>query len=67
MTASTIAPRRKPKPKWVSGDLLTVGRTRYVIRVVYSTGRVLLEAMNTVTAKALWWDTTLENLPEKTA
>lgn len=62
----TIAPR-KTRPSWQLGDLLTVGRTRWVIRRLdRSMGRVVLEAMNT-TNHGEWWDTTLDRLPEKSA
>lgn len=64
---TTTIPRRKTKERWETGDAVTVGRTRWVIRRLdRSTGRVVLEAMNT-TNHAEWWDTTLDRLPEKTA
>ncbi len=64
---TTTIPRRGVKPRWQTGDAVTVGATRYVIRRLdRSTGRVVLEAMNT-TNHAEWWDTTLDRLPEKTA
>lgn len=64
---TTTIPSRKKKARWETGDAVTVGRTRWVIRRLdRSTGRVVLEAMNT-TNHAEWWDTTLDRLPERTA
>lgn len=61
-------PTRAKAARWDLGDLVTVpGGTRYVIRRIdRTTGRVVLEAMNT-TNHAEWWDTTLDKLPGRTA
>ncbi len=64
---TTTIPPRRIKTRWETGDALTIGSTRWVIRRIdRSTGRVVLEAMNT-TNHAEWWDTTLDRLPEKSA
>jgi len=64
---TTTIPRRVKTDRWMPGDALTVGVTRWVIRSMNpATGRVLLEAMNT-TNHAEWWNTTLDKLPEKEA
>ena len=64
---TTTIPREKPARSWRIDDALTVGVTRWVIRRIdRSTGRVVLEAMNT-TNHAEWWDTTLDKLPGRTA
>lgn len=62
---TTTIPSRKTRARWETGDAVTVRRTRWVIRRLdRSTGRVVLEAMNT-TNHAEWWDTTLDRLPRK--
>lgn len=61
--------KRKPKlvvPEnaWKLEDLLILGSTRWIIRVIdYVTGAVELEASNA--AAGIWWRTTLDRLPTK--
>nr|WP_274635550.1 hypothetical protein [Microbacterium bovistercoris] len=52
------------KPAWEVGDLIELGQTRWVVRII--TGdHVELEAMNV--PAGIWWTTTLAHLPDKVA
>jgi hypothetical protein len=61
---STITPPRPKSLVWQVGDLVQLGSARWIIRTI--TGRdVELEASNA--PSGIWWTTTLNNLPEKSA
>lgn len=57
----TTGPRRR-SDDWSVGDVVTLGRERWAIRVITGT-RVELEAFNTLSG--IWWTTTLDRIPEK--
>jgi hypothetical protein len=49
---------------WKHDDLIILGSTRWIIRVIdHVTGHVELEASNA--AAGIWWRTTLDRLPQK--
>lgn len=55
--------RASTRSTWAVGDALTIGKTRWIIRVI--TGRrVELESANHVNHN-IWWDTTVGKLPKK--
>lgn len=64
MTAPVVAAPRPATAAWVEGDAFTLGRTRWIIRVLRG-DHVELEASNV--PAGIWWTTTIDNLPEKEA
>lgn len=63
-----MSARTKPAPRpqalgWQIGDLVIVGSTRWVIRIIQGE-KVELEATS-ITAGGIWWRTTLDRLPDK--
>ncbi|MEZ3156883.1 hypothetical protein AB1K56_08110 [Microbacterium sp. BWR-S6Y] len=63
--------RRKPKPEWGRGDVVVVGRVRWIIRSIGGTPStpkakrpVMLHSGSTVN-HLCEWNTTLALLPEK--
>ena len=64
----TLPPRevRKRTPRWQMGDTVLVGTKHWIIRVLTRDGRVELASANAVNAD-IWWRTTIDKLPEKTA
>lgn len=58
----TAGPRKRSST-WQIGDVLTLGRERWAIRVL-TDETVELEALNT---DNIWWRTTLNRLPDKAA
>lgn len=55
------------KRSWQVGDILTIDRKRWIIRALNrKTRQVALISSNTLNY-SIWWNTTLDNLPEKTA
>ena len=57
----TLGPRGRTAT-WQVGDIVTVGRERWVIRTLIARG-VELEALSTI--GGIWWTTTIDRLPEK--
>lgn len=72
MTLTDVAPATIPsRPKtapWQVGDIvLTATGGRWKIRALNrTTGQVVLSSTNRIAAD-IWWNTTLNNLPEKSA
>lgn len=65
MSAAIVAEAPRPRTAtWQEGDALTLGRTRWIIRVLRGE-HVELEAANV--PAGIWWTTTLDKLPEKVA
>lgn len=62
---STI-PMRKPEARWHVGDLVEIGRDRWIIRAISPRRGVQLEHANATNA-AVRWTTTLDRLPRKTS
>lgn len=63
----TIPTKTVKSRQWEVGDIVTTGSTRWRIRSMNrSSGRVVLEAMNTTNHEG-WWSTTLGKLPRRTA
>lgn len=56
--------RRPVTPDWAVGDVVQVGRVRWIIRIL-NDQHVELEATNV--PAGIWWTTTLNNLPDKGA
>ena len=53
-------------PEWQVGETVVDGRRRWIIRALNrKTGQVALASANTVNAD-IWWNTTIDKLPEKT-
>ncbi|WZH36264.1 MAG: hypothetical protein PIR02_16070 [Microbacterium enclense] len=69
-----MSPRRGPyrrhtplkvvDPEWNEGDTLTVGRTRWLVKTIDDARNVLLHSSSTVN-HLVKWNTTLDQLPEK--
>lgn len=62
---------RKPKPEWTRGDVVVVGRVRWIIRSISggpttpkAKRKVMLHSANTVN-HLREWNTTLDMLPAK--
>jgi len=56
-----------PRPHtttWTVGDVVQVGRVRWIIRIL-TDHKVELEAANV--PAGIWWRTTLDHLPDKAA
>lgn len=49
---------------WRVGDIVTVGRIRWIIQALTNLGDVALEASDS-SAKRIHWTTTLDRLPER--
>lgn len=65
----TLPPRTLTagRPEWHVGEAVTVDRVRWIIRAInHKTGKVVLASSNTVNAD-IWWNTTIDKLPEKKA
>lgn len=63
MNAPTTIPPRPKTKTWEVGDLVSIGSARWAIRTITKKA-VELELMNNPNA-AIWWNTTLANLPKK--
>ncbi len=61
---STIPPREKNEP-WRRGDVVNLGRIRWIIRGMWG-DQVRLVAAN-VAAGPITWNTTINKLPERNA
>lgn len=73
MTLPTAAPAptipaRKPTSQWHVGEIVTTttGARWLIVALNTRTRQTVLKCMNRV-ASGLWWDTTLNHLPEKNA
>ncbi|MFL2002275.1 hypothetical protein [Microbacterium sp. A1-JK] len=63
MSGTIIAPPRSKTAKWEIGDAVHVDGIRWIIRELVGR-KVALASANTVN-HAIWWNTTISNLPRK--